>query len=137
VANAATEPVLVDDLISLDELVTGAVLAKSVAYCFVVRNGRILGYCRTMLQQEVSSYDEYEWIWDASISKSRGSVGFLYVDPEYRSLGLGAALIAKAFDLLFERGCREIWGHTPVTALQARYRRWGSKRVGGVVVVSK
>jgi two-component system NtrC family sensor kinase len=42
VANRATEALLVDDRISLHELVTGVVSKGIVAYCFVVRSGLVL-----------------------------------------------------------------------------------------------
>lgn len=108
-------------------------------YIISVKNDRILGYCRAIPQNQASSYDEYDWIWDASIDKQRGSVGFLYVDPEYRSLGLGAALAAAAFNSLFERNCKEIWGSVrfSLPGLIERYRRWGLEEVGAVVMMSK
>ena len=106
-------------------------------YVISVQNGHLLGYCRAISQSQVSSYDEYDWIWDASVARGRGSVGFLYVDPEHRSQGLGAALAAKAGDILFEHGCKEVCGHTPIPALQEMCCRWGLEKVGGVVTMSR
>ncbi len=42
IALQATEPLLVDDLVSLNELVGGAVAGEGVAYCFVLRDGRVV-----------------------------------------------------------------------------------------------
>ncbi|MBI5068325.1 MAG: HAMP domain-containing protein [Deltaproteobacteria bacterium] len=42
IALQATEPLLVEDLVSLNELVAGATAGEGVAYCFVLREGRVV-----------------------------------------------------------------------------------------------
>lgn len=42
VARQAAEAVLVDDALTLHDLVVGAAAGEGVAYCFIVRNGRVL-----------------------------------------------------------------------------------------------
>jgi len=42
IARQATEPLLVDDVVSLNDLVTGAAAGEGVAYCFVIRDGRVV-----------------------------------------------------------------------------------------------
>ena len=107
-------------------------------YVIAIQNRLPLGYCRAIPQNQARVYDEYDWIWDASIERGMGSVGFLYVDPDHRSLGLGAAISAVAVTSLFERGCSQMWcNSTPHRALMERYRRWGLEKIGGVVTMSK
>ncbi len=105
-------------------------------YLLAVHEGQIVGFCRLFLQNQMQHYDQSDWIWDVTIDRGRGSIGSLYVEPKYRSFGLGAALTAKAINLLIERGCHEIYGQTARRAIQARYRRWNLTLHGGIVVMS-
>ncbi len=105
--------------------------------CLVaVKEGRVVGYCRTFIQNQTSSYDQFDLIWDAGIDRGKASIGFLYVEPEYRTFGLGAALTAEAIKRLLALGYPNLWGHTSSLALQGRYRKWGLYSSRGVVMMS-
>lgn len=106
-------------------------------YIIAHQNKRIIGYCRAILQEDIDSYDEHEWIWDAATVQPRGYLGSLYVDSHFRHLGLGAMLLAKSFNILFERGSEEIRTFTDQRALQIRVLRWGMKPDGCVLSMAR
>jgi len=97
----------------------------------------VVGYCRWALVDGMTPYDRYGSLWVATTSPGTGHVYNLYVDSAHRSLGIGAALVASAFDLLSERGGRGLQGWTALPASQTRYQRWGFRPVGGVVFLSR
>jgi len=107
------------------------------SYIIALQDKRILGYCRAILQEDIDSYDEHEWIWDAATTQPRGYLGSLYVDNHFRHLGLGAMLTAKAFNILFERGSKKIQTFTEQKALQIRILRWGMKLDGYVLSMAR
>ncbi len=106
-------------------------------YIICTKDTKIVGYCRATQQRDALTYDELDWIWDASVDRGRGSVGFLFVDSEYRSEGIGAVLVAKALDTLFNSGCVEVHGYTSLKPLQSRYRKWGCQVTGSVVNMNR
>lgn len=107
------------------------------ALLLAVHEDRVVGCCRSSFLEEISSYDQMEWVWAATSVGGFGYVHGLYVDPAYRCWGLGAALGALAFDTLFDRGCRDVRAWIPSAVLQARYRRWRSRCVGTVMSMMK
>lgn len=76
--------------------------------CWVVEaNNEVVGY---------SSFTIDYSTWDAAFYLN---LDCLYLEPDYRSLGIGAAIFAKLIPFAKEKGCANIQWHTPIDNVNA------------------
>lgn len=90
-------------------------------------DGRPIGYCRWLLDDQIKDCGEVNWPWVISTPELRRGYFFhLIVDPLYRHHGIGTALAARAFERLFMSGCDRVG----LTAEKDNtfYRRFGFER---------
>lgn len=54
-------------------------------------------------------------------------IGYIFVDPEYRHMGIGSMLVSKSLEFLSEKGVKAVWALTSPnnTATRALFRKFG------------
>ena len=74
-----------------------------------LRGNAIVGFCRFVSEDLLHSCGAITWAWALSKpSQKRGYLVRLLVDRRHQREGIGTCLSDKAFQSLFEAGCREI-----------------------------
>lgn len=77
---------------------------------------RPVGFCRWMPDAQLQGYADVDWVWSvAQRNVTRGYFFNLVVDAPLRGRGIGTALLARACQELFKRGCSQVllWGPRP------------------------
>ena len=99
-------------------------------------NGRIVGFCRCLRDDQVRDYSDVMWLWSvANPEMPRGYLFHLIVDPKYRGQGIGIQLALKAIESLLKAGCGEIRGVT--SGRDGFYRRIGCQRNSRFIVLTR